>query len=155
MQTRSKVVELSGKKFEVRRLPADVGSFIFMRMMGIGIRNLSETPQAAKPAEQPVVETKMTGEMRVRAMFFTVFSGNISFEDFKFIQNACMKSVSCIKHQADTDFPMPIMTDNGAWTPDAGEEISMDSGMIMKLTSEVLVFCFADFFEEGSLGLQT
>jgi len=152
MITRSKVVELSGKKFEIRRLPADTGSFIFMRMLGISMRSVAqsrESEHVAKERAEPTEATPISGEMRVRALSFAVFSGDIAFDDFKFIQAACMKSVS--KFNAE-DMPIPIMTDNGLWTP-AGEDIVANVGLLTRLTTEVLIFSFSDFFDESGPGL--
>lgn len=161
MQTRSKVVELSGLKFQIRRLPPEVGSFIFMRMLGVSMRSAAAEAEAqlAQPAppqdestepaeDKPVV----TGEMKVRALSFSVFAGGMKFEDFKFIQNGCMRVVSVVEERSGVDFPMPIVSDAGVWTP-SGEDVSVDIGLVMRLTTEVLVFCFADFFDGGGLGL--
>ena len=152
MQSRSKVVELNGKKFELRRLPPEEGSFIFMRILGVSMKMRSDIPtpkteEAAGSADLP----KATGEMQVKALAFAVFSGGMGFSDFKFIQNACMRVVSL---HNEAGLPMPVMTDDGTWTAD-GKDLADDVGMVMKLTSEVLVFCFADFFEGGGLGSLT
>ena len=159
MQTRSKVVEASGRKFQVRRLPPDTGSFIFMRMLGVSMRM---TASAAEEKKQPIQsesseEAKKTsesvdGEAQVRALAFVVFSGGISFEDFKFIQNNCMKVVSVVEEREGVIFPLPIMNDAGIWTAE-GASVENDVGLVMKLTTEVLILCFADFFAGSSPGL--
>lgn len=160
MQTRSKVVEASGHKFQIRRLPPDAGSFIFMRMLGTSMRMASSVdekekkPSAQKESskESKVALTETSGEMRVRALSFSVFSGGISFEDFKFIQDNCMKVASIVETRSGVEFPLPIMSDEGTWMPE-GELVADDVGLVMKLTTEVLILCFADFFAESSLGL--
>jgi hypothetical protein len=154
MQVRSKVVEFSGHKFQVRKLLPDTGSFIFMRMLGISMRMSAETKSEEnvpklEPNKKP---EKVSGEMRVRALSFSVFSGGISFEDFKFIQAQCMKSVAIIDVREGMDFPMPVVADDGTWTPE-GLVVMDDVGLVTRLTTEVLVLCFADFFEESSPGL--
>lgn len=155
MKEKSKVVELSGYKFSLRRLPADVGSYIFMRMMGVSMRNAAAAaenqPVATAAAEQQPEPTKATGAEKVRALSFIVFSGGMNFDDFKFIQRACLGVVSSIEHREGQDFPIPIMSDSGVATPQ-GEDILCDVGLVMRLVSEVLIFCFADFFDESSPG---
>jgi hypothetical protein len=155
MQTRSKVVDLSGNKFHVRRLPPEVGSFILMRMIGVRMRSADAAPVAQKAeseqAAPPVASEKINGEMQVRALAFSVFSGGVSFDDFKFIQNSCMKVVSIVKEHAGNEFPMPIVTDEGVWTAD-GAPVAENVGLIMQLTTEVLIFCFADFFDTSGTG---
>jgi hypothetical protein len=160
MQYRSKDVELLGHKFKVRKLPPEVGSFIFMRMMGVSLRAAAAEPQ--KPAKQnddqapaPVEDeppTKITGEMRVRALSFAVFSGAISFEDFKFIQTNCMQAAAIVVERQGVEFPMPLVSDAGVWTSD-GEEVANNVGLTMQLTTAVLIHCFADFFDSGGPGL--
>lgn len=156
-QLRSKVVELSGHRFQVRRLDPDAGGFIFWRMMGINMRAAMDAAPP-KPSDTPSSEppTKVTGEMRVRALTFSVFSGGITFEDFKFVQNACMRKVALIDPQisekAGTDQPMPVMNDAGVWTPQ-GQLLVDDPGLVMQLTTECLVLAFADFFDEKSPGM--
>lgn len=159
MNTRSKVVDLVGLKFEVRKLLPDAGSFIFMRMLGISMRMATAVTSGAQtPAPAPTPEeakellAKTTGEMRVRALAFSVFSGGISFEDFRFIQEHCMQVVSIIKEREGVDFPLPIMTLDGTWTPD-GAAVRENVSLVMQLTTEVLVLCFSDFFAESSPGL--
>jgi len=153
MSTRSKVVEFDGKKYEIRRLAPDIGSFIFMRMMGLSLRSRAAERELAEdlpkndPAEPSV---PISGEMQVRALAFSVFSGAIGFDDFKFIQNACVRAVS--KLRVDTGMYMPVMADNGMWTKD-GEDLENSVGAVMHLTTEVLILCFADFFEKPSLGI--
>lgn len=157
MQARSKVVELKGLSFELRRLLPEVGSFIFMRMMGMNMRMAQENAERAAPKLERQVELPtetaepdepISGELRVRALAFSVFAGGIAFDDFKFIQSACLKSVS---RKNDAGLYMPIMSDGGVWTGD-GKEVRDDVGLVMQLTTEVLIFCFADFFEETSPG---
>jgi hypothetical protein len=153
MTSRSKVVEVLGSKFEVRKLDPQVGSFILMKMMGLTMRMAAEQadePPTEKPQEPEEAERpKITGEQHVRALTFAVFSGGIGFDDFKFIQNACLKSVSALNEQ--TGFYIPVMMDHGKWTP-AGTEVEGNVGMLTELVTQVLVFCYADFFESGGLG---
>ena len=154
-QPRTKQLELSGRKFELRRLPPEVGSFILMRMMGVQMRDQADretakpTAVAAASTEKPV---EISGEMRVRALSFIVFSGAIDFADFKFIQQHCMRCVALVTEAAGESFPMPIVSDDGQWTKD-GQAVADDVGLVMKLTTEVLILCFSDFFEAGATGL--
>jgi hypothetical protein len=156
MQARTNIVELKGLSFELRRLLPEVGSFIFMRMMGMNMRMAQENAERTAPKpeqQQPSVENAepdepISGELKVRALAFSVFAGGIAFDDFKFIQSACLKAVS---RKNDAGLYMPIMSDGGVWTGD-GKEVRNDIGLVMQLTTEVLIFCFADFFEETSPG---
>jgi hypothetical protein len=153
-QPRTKQLELNGRKFDLRRLPPEVGSFILMRMMGVQMRDQADR-ESVKPAAAAVATEKpveISGEMRVRALSFIVFSGAIDFADFKFIQQHCMRCVALVTEAAGESFPMPIISDDGQWTKD-GQAVADDVGLVMKLTTEVLILCFADFFEADATGL--
>lgn len=157
MQARTKTVEVDGIEYELRRLPPEVGSFIFMRMLGAHMKVASEAkpsaaPPSAAPSETPAPPPeKVSGEMQVRALSFVVLSGGVGFEDFAFIQKACMKVVSRLEDRAGQKFAMPVMTDAGEWTKN-GEDLAYSPGSVVKMTTESLVFCFSDFFD-GPLGL--
>lgn len=161
MQARTKVVPLGGKRYQLRRLPPDVGSFIFMRMMGINMRIAQEEADRAvlkqphygsqmdtqpQKVEKPVA--KPTGEAQVRALSFIVMSGGIPFEDFQFIQRACIKAVSRVDTTQGQEFPIPVMADSGQW---ADLDLADNISLVMSLTTEVLVHSFADFFD-GTTG---
>jgi negative regulator of replication initiation len=115
-QPRTKQVDLKDRKFELRRLSPEVGTFILMRMMGVQMRSeaAQEERAPAKPAavaEPAVKPPEISGEARVRALSFIVFSGE--------------------------------------WTKD-GQAVVDGVQLLMNLTTEVLVICFSDFFEQGS-----
>lgn len=153
MAARSKIVDVKGTQYEVRRLAPEVGSFIFMRMLGLSFKARNEQAERAEVKKTGDAEAApaepISGEMQVRALSFSVMSGAIGFDDFKFIQSACIKNVS--RQDESTGFFMPVMTDAGQWTK-AGEELESNVGSVMSLTTEVLILCFADFFESPGLG---
>lgn len=153
MTPRTKTVEVGERKFELRRLAPEVGSFILMRMMGVSMQMAGERPaQTAKPpSEAEAVEAvikKMSAEDRVRALAFAVFANGMKFEDFKFVQASCVRCAALVVERAGQPFPMPLMTDAGEWTPDA-EELSAEPGTVNNVVMEVLIFSLASFFEEG------
>lgn len=157
-ETRSKVVPVEGHKFQVRRLPSNVGSFILMRMLGASMRLRQDDPPKKLTEEedkklQESIED-ISPEERVRALSFVLFSGGMSLEDFTLLQNSCMKCLSLIVMRSDQEFPVPIMNDAGAWTPE-GLPFSTNFSMLTQLTQEVLILCFADFFAKRGPGLQS
>lgn len=157
MQARSKVVTLLEREFQLRKLPSDVGSFILMRMIGASMRMRSAEPPEKLTEEQEAkmkeATDKITGEDRVRSLIFILFSSSMDFADFKLIQNNCLRCVSLIEERDGQKLPIPIMNDDGVWTP--GQNIDSDFSLISKLTSEVLVLCFSDFFDKSGSGMQT
>lgn len=153
--SRTKVVSIGTSQFELRRLPPEEGSFIFMRMLGISMRMRADAPQRMLTAEEKLAmenAPKATGEDQVRALAFHVTSGAITFEDFKFIQRACVRCVSVFEEHGGQNLPMPILIDTGEYAP-AGAAIAQQPSMLVRLMTEVLVFCFADFFDGKVPGL--
>jgi hypothetical protein len=162
MNARSKVVDLDGTKFHVRKLTPDVGSFILMRMLGLSMQaarveaekhpeKTGREYEAPRPVEAKP-EVKVSGEDRTRALVFSIMSSGISFEEFSVVQKAWMQAVTVPYVVDGIDMPMPVMSHDGAWTKH-GEGLANDVALVMRLTSEVLVFCFASFFEPSGPGL--
>ncbi len=153
--SRTKAVTIGPNQYELRRLLPEEGSFIFMRMLGISMRMRADAPQKTLTAEEKLAlenAPKATGEAQVRALAFHVTSGSITFEDFKFIQRACVRCVSVFEEHGGQSLPMPILMDNGEYAP-AGALISQQPSLLVRLMTEVLVFCFADFFDGNVPGL--
>ena len=149
--SRSKVVPIDGVNYQVSKLPPEEGGFILMRMVGVSMRTANDDApkKPTKKEKEPNVDEKkavVDGETHVRALSFMVFSGAIAFADFKFIQSACMRCIARIENRSGVEFPMPVMSDAGEWTD---ETLVNNIGLVMKLMTEVLVFCFADFFDGG------
>jgi hypothetical protein len=152
MNVRTKQVDIASRRFELRRLPPEVGSFILFRLMGASMRMSAERPaptkkaDAADEASTDEAIKNMTGADRIRALAFAVFSGGMSFDDFKFVQQSCMRAAAVLVERGGQAFPMPLMLDNGDWTPDA-EELSGEPGTVNNLVMEVLIHSLASFFE--------
>lgn len=153
MSQKNKTVTLGEHSFLIRKLPPEMGSFIFIRLLGVQMRTQSMAPTISKTTElSKEPEVKPSGEDMVRSLtFLALSSGGVSFEEFKFIQRSCMDCVGInVEREAQT-FPMPLLLADGRWTPEG--QVVTDKGLLMKLMMEVLVFCFADFFGESGHGL--
>jgi hypothetical protein len=143
MIEQSKVVPLNGHNFQINRLPADVGSFILMRLMGEAAKAAQNAPQISEEPKEPKKE--ITPEDRIRALCFVVFSGTMTFDLFQFIQRHCMM----VTRKMENELPMPFMSDDGRW---ADRQIAANHSLIVKLMIEVCVFNFASFFSETGTG---
>jgi hypothetical protein len=155
MQVRSKQLEnIGGHNFLMRRLEPEVGSFIFMRLMGVQMRTAASASVEEKPVDPDQEVAKPTGAEMVRSLAFMVLSGGgVTFDEFKFVQRSCMECLGINVERGGQIFPMPLITADGKWTPEG--RVAADEGLLMKLMMEVLVFCFADFFDGSGHGLQT
>ena len=147
MTEKTKAVPLGGYSFQIKKLPADVGSFILMRLMGEAAKAAQNAPQRpVGPDEVKPDEVKITPEDRVRGLCFIVFSGTMPFDLFQFIQRHCMLVVRKMENEST---PMPIMADDGRW---ANPEIATNHQLVVQLMIEVCIFNFADFFAENATG---
>jgi hypothetical protein len=146
MHETTKVVPLGDYKFQINKLPADVGSFILMRLMGEASKAAQNAPPAfaAEPSKEPVKE--ITPEDRVRALCFVVFSGTMEFSLFQFIQKHCMMVV----RKLEGELPMPIMSDDGRWVY---HDLAANHSLLVQLMIEVCIFNFAGFFAENGAGV--
>lgn len=143
MKTKTKEIQIGDNSFQLRKLDPEAGSFILMRMIGAlqsGVAASTGEANATPTGEVP------SGEDMVRAVAFGAFFRGLDFEMYRFVQKHCLACVSVLKGDA----PIPIVSDGGAWV--ATEVDSGDVAAIMRLTVEVLVFNFADFFDQGGFG---
>jgi hypothetical protein len=153
MHETTKTIEIADMRFQIRRLPADVGSFILMQLMGAAasgaahmVGDMKDVP--AQEKEQTGEIKKSTGADTVRTLAMAAFMRGINFEAFRFVQRQCLLLVS--REDATLGF-IPIMTDDGRWEPVSSSKIGASLDIVMKLTMEVLVFNYSDFFEQGGM----
>ena len=137
MKAKTKTVEVDGQRYLIRRLPANVGSFILARV------------SAASAGSATVFETGAQ-DMGSVVMMFASFLRALSFDDFTFIQNHCLAVVARLEIAVPgaPEAPMPIVTDSGVF---AIPEISEDLPLVMSLTIQSLLFNLSDFFDLSAL----
>lgn len=150
MSAKTKIVELSGARYQLGKMAPDVGSFILMSMIGAGIKagNLggesSQTPpQGGRAAE--TVSAEPRGEDMVRAVAFAAFLRGLDYEQHRFIQQKCL--AICSRMEGEPEMPMPIVSGTTWAIPEIRDDISL----VMKLEIEALVFNLSDFFDAGGL----
>jgi hypothetical protein len=141
---KTKVIEVSGVRYQLRRFAPDAGSFILMQIIGAGTKGQtgeapatdSVTPKAERPS----------GEDLVRAVVFSAFLHGLDFDMHRFVQAKCLSLCSRLEGP-DGDTPMPLANATGQVNP----ALQDDMGLVMKLEMEVLVFNLSPFFEGEGL----
>jgi hypothetical protein len=139
---RTKTVEVDGREYQVRRLPADEGSWIYYRMLGACSKAASEQPQQGQQTDAPA--PVMSGEERAR----TLCAIALMYLDFQTSKFTLQRSLQCVSRQevnAGVRAAMPVVTTDGRW---AITELEHDMVTTTKLMVEVLVFSLSDFFQE-------
>ena len=134
MSQKTKQVEVNGQLYQIRKLRANVGSFILTRILAAGI---SAASVGGKPTDD------------LLKAVFTAFLRGLDFDTFSFIQNNCLAAVSRMTDSGDGNLvPMPIVSDSGVF---AVPEIADNLSLVMGLTVQSLLFNLSDFFDAGGL----
>jgi len=147
MTPKTKIVEFSGTRYQVRKLSPDVGSFILGKALMVGIKASEES--AASNGDAVAAPDKAAPEDMARAIAFSFVFRGADFETHRFVQGKCLAVCSRMESKdGGPELPMPIVNDAGAW---AIPEIRDDVALVMRLEVEVLAFNFTDFFAVGGL----
>lgn len=159
MNSTIRTVEISGRRYQIRKLPADVGSFILMQLLNasangamksireIGISDREIEDIAAKPMTEEM--KNLTAEQKTRGMVNRSLMGGLTRAEFKELRLDCFRVVQ--REEPKGGF-LPIMTDDGRF---ASKEIESDIGdnnyLTLAVMMEVLVWNLKDFFEQGGM----
>jgi hypothetical protein len=148
MNEKTKIVEIGGQRYQIRRFAPNVGSYILMQMIGAGLKgqNFSEAPPAGSASAPSSSAAEPNGEDTVRAIVFAAFLRGLEYDMHNFVQNKCLAICALMKEHEGTELPVPL-TNGSEWVP----EIRDDMQLVMKLEVEAMVFNFSDFFAEGGL----
>lgn len=150
MHAKTRTVDVLGQRYQLRKLPADVGSFILMRLIGAASSAAAHMNQGnAETQQAPESDKKPSGEDIVRMLVTAGLMNGIAFEEFRFIQNNVLYMVS--REEGEAGF-LPIMADPGRWAgAKLEEQIGDNHPLLMRLMMEMMVFNFADFFDQGGI----
>jgi hypothetical protein len=147
MKEKTKIITIGETRYQIRKLAADSGSYIFARAMSVANKAASEAPQDQNgdaPSKTPSPEEMA----RIVAVGF-IFRGE-DFAMHKFAQKYTLAACSRLERHENSpqDQPFRVADDNGnIIIPEVKEDVSL----VMKLEVEVLTFSFTDFFSTGDL----
>jgi hypothetical protein len=133
---KTKIVEVSGQRYLLRKMRPNVGSYILTRVLAAGI-NAGAAQEGGAPSNSFL------------AAVFTAFLRGLDFETFSFIQNNCLAVIGKLQDPGDgSEVPMPIVADSGVF---ADVALANNLMTVMELTVQSLLFNLADFFDGGGL----
>lgn len=139
---KTKIVEVRGSNYQLRKMLPDVGSYIYMRMMG-ALLEFKRSGNVEDVKQEP--EQAMNEEQKARLMC-GLAAMKLSFEDTQFIQRQAMLTVSkAVVSNAGESF-IPVMQDSGRWVDD---ELLSNPALVQELVQESLVFSLSGFFAES------
>lgn len=134
MNDETKIVDVKGRRYQLRRMLPDDGSFILCRILAAGMG----AGVGAERADRSLIQSMLAAFLR-----------GLDFDTFKLIQHKALSVVSRLESNGTgTEQPMPLVTDNGVF---ADQELSRSISLTMALTVHSLVFNLSDFFSEGGL----
>lgn len=135
-----KDVEISGRKFRVKKFSARVGSYMILKLTTILaplFRNFKVNPKAlATPDELPVDEINIAGFMETL--------GSISEKDFTYIQDECLKVCYELLPAGEAQ----VLNNSGYY---GVTDIEHDTVTVMTLMVHALMFNLTGFFAESGL----
>jgi hypothetical protein len=138
VREKTKIVSINGMDYELRRFPANVGSFIVMQILGAGISRQSDEATQAPPQNQP----RQKGEDIARAV--TTAALMQATEEFhNLLVGKCIRYCGRMEGTG----AIPICTSGGTLLPDLADDLTF----ILKLVVEMCAFNFADFFDQGGM----
>jgi len=146
IKPKTKTVVIDGQKYLIRKLTANVGSFILARVLAASAGGVMAVKDEPKSSDADAVKRRNSEMM---AAMFAAFLRGLNFEEFSFIQNHCLAVVARLESPAGSpEAPMPIVTDDGVF---AIVEVSDDLPLVMNLTIQSLLFNLSDFFDLSGL----
>ena len=137
-----KIIELEGRKFKITKFDAMKGSYMLFKVIGI-ITPLIETLR--KSCKGNAKDVKDIKDINLEGLNFTEIAAglvNMKEQDFKYIQENCLKSCYEILAAGDA----PVLNENGTYGIIG---IETDLKTVMALTIHSLMFNVSGFFGEN------
>lgn len=133
-----KEFEVGGRKFQVKRFDALTGSYIAFTLFEKILPVIMGNKNQFIGSKTPDVSADKFSEMLPSTLF------KMSREDFTALQKDCLKVCYEVLPAGLT----PVIGANGRWGIIG---VDTDTGLILRLTIEALLFNLLGFFKEGGL----
>lgn len=142
---RTKIVEVEGVRYVIRRMTPFDGSYIWHRLLHATLLLGQEQEQTVSrvAVEEPTEEPRLDPDQRVRALCGMAYM-KLTASELREVQEKSMKVLSALN---EAQLPIPVMADSGQWTP--GGALEDNAFLVTRLTTEVLAYNLAGFIEAG------
>jgi hypothetical protein len=137
MHEKTKMVDVEGGSYQLRKMTPDVGGYIWQKLMQAVFKAGQDSVPREEDESAIAAAKARPAEDRVKGICALAFMG-LSIADYRFVQNSSMKVVSRIEN----DVPMPVMADDGRW---AATDIADNPFLVTKLMTETLAFNLSSF----------
>lgn len=138
---REKELTLGGRRFVLRRLSAQKGSFIYLRLLGSLLRARRDGKTASSSPEVTPVE--LTMEERASALVTLAVAGDLSEEDAANMFNASLQVVDVRESVKGVEARTPLFSDDGRCSV---PEIGDDPALLQRLMMASLAFSLSPYF---------
>jgi hypothetical protein len=147
---KTKIVEVGGQRWHLRRMTPVDGSYCWQRLMAAMYRSAAQQPASAAPSEadeQRVKEAieKSTPEQRLRTTCGVGFM-YLTRDELEFMQRVSLAVTSRLEVINGAETPMPAVADSGKFAVPGLED---DPALVTALTTEALVFNLLPFLAEN------
>ena len=152
MHEKTKVVEVGGQRWQLRRMTPVDGSYCWQRIMAATYRSAQATQKpaeqlsAAEEARMEEAIKKATPEQRLRTTCGMAFM-SLTYDETKFMHKAGLGVTCRLESLAGVDTPMPVVDDSGRF---AVQELEGDPALVTQLVTEALVFNLLPFMAENT-----
>ena len=148
---KTKIIEIGGSKYQLRKMTPAAGSFIYFKMIGAVLNQVNEAT-VADTAKARESSAKMTPEEKARALVVSTFMRGLDYQHVEFAQRHAMMATSRVVDTGGAEAIIPVMTDDGRWVqPGPGEpDLQDEPDVVQQITTEALVYSIASFFGAGS-----
>lgn len=133
-----KEFEVGERKFQVKRFDALTGSYIAFTLFEKILSVIMGNKDQFIGSKTPDVSADKFSEMLPSTLF------KMSREDFTALQKDCLK----VCYEVLPAGVMPVIGANGRWGVSG---LDTDTGLVLRLTIEALLFNLLGFFKEGGL----
>jgi hypothetical protein len=133
-----KEFEVGGRKFQVKRFDALTGSYIAFTLFEKILPVIMGNKDQFIGSKTPDVSADKFSEMLPSTLF------KMSREDFTALQKDCLK----VCYEVLPAGVMPVIGANGRW---GVSDLDTDTGLVLRLTIEALLFNLLVFFNDGGL----
>lgn len=141
MKQKTKTFAAGGHTFQLGRFAPEDGSFILFKVLTAASAAAQEPAHAEhKPRHQQEPEKKPTGEDIAR-VYAGAALASFDREMFRLVQRSALGTVALLIGES----PVPIRTHDGRFV----QEVDDDPALLMKLTTEALVFNITGFFDQS------
>lgn len=143
-----KDIEVNERKFRINKFDARKGSFMLFKMLKIlspifKTIDIKEIRDELKEDENKDEEKDIFGVINIEEIINSLCE--LTEEDFRYIQDNCLQVVVEILQSRNA----PVLNKNGQYEVIGVEQ---DTGLIMNLTIQSLMFNVSGFFEGSPLG---